>query len=186
MNIKVFYIIIVLILLFSSCKDRMPSGMVSEQNNEKKNEKVDPFIEGNKKIVSWENEEINLFSKRYGWNTTNTGTGLRIQITKKGSGDFPQEGDKVTLKYKTILLSGDVLYSSKTDGEKVFVVDKSEEIAALHEAVKLMNKGSKAQVIIPSHLAYGVAGDGNKISGRASLAIYLELTDIIKNEDNTK
>jgi len=186
MNIKTFYIIMVVILLFSSCNDRTPSGIVLKQNQDKDIEKKDPFIEGNKKIVTWENEEIDLFIKRYGWNTTNTGTGLRIQITKEGIGNFPHEGDKVTLKYKTILLNGDVVYSSKTDGNKVFVVDKSDEIAALHEAVKLMKKGSKAQVVIPSHLAYGVAGDGNRISGRASLAMYLELTDIISNKENTK
>jgi FKBP-type peptidyl-prolyl cis-trans isomerase FkpA len=186
MKIRIFHIMIAVFLLFSSCKDRNPNGIILEQNNEKKDEKVDPFIEGNKKIVSWENEEINLFLKRYGWNTTNTGTGLRIQITKEGRGDFPLEGDTVTLKYKTILLTGEVVYSSKTAGDKVFVVDKSEEIAALHEAVKLMRKGSKARVVIPSHLAYGVAGDGNKISGRASLAMYLELTDLNKKDEKTK
>ena len=177
---------IAVILLFASCKDSNPSGIILEQNNENKNEKNDPSIKGNKKIVGWENEEIDLFIKRYGWNTISTGTGLRIQITKEGSGAFPREGDTVTLKYKTILLNGDVVYSSAKDGNKVFVVDKSEEIAALHEAVKLMRKGSKAQIVIPSHLAYGVAGDGNKIWGRVSLAMYLELTDIIKSSNTTK
>ena len=183
MKIKIFYITIAVFLLFSSCKDKNPSGIIIEQNSQKKNEKKDPFIEGNKKIVGLENEEIDLFLNRYDWNTTNTGTGLRIQITKEGVGDFPQTGDTVTLKYKTIILSGDVIYSSETDGDKMFVVDKSEEITGLNEAVKLMKKGSKAQIAIPSHLAYGVAGDGNKIFGRASLAMYLELTDIAKNDE---
>ena len=94
---------------------------------------------------------------------TKTETGLRYEILKEGNGQKIELGETVTLEYNTLLLSGEEIYNSKDDGEKQFVVEKTEEIAGLHEAVQLMKKGGEARLIIPSHLAYGAAGDGNKI-----------------------
>jgi len=118
---------------------------------------------GNQKIVELENEDIELFLKRYEWKMTKTDTGLRYEITKKGTGKNIDAGETVTLKFRTLLLSGDEIYNSENEGNKRFIVDKSEEIAGLHEAVKLMNKGTEARLIIPSHLAYGATGDRDKI-----------------------
>jgi FKBP-type peptidyl-prolyl cis-trans isomerase len=113
--------------------------------------------------VELENEDVELFLKRYKWNMTTTETGLRYEILKKGNGQKINIGETVTLEYNTLLLSGEELYNSKNDGEKQFVVEKSEEIVGLHEAVQLMCRGGEARLIIPSHLAYGAAGDGDKI-----------------------
>ena len=134
-----------------------------------------PYVEGNKKIVQWESEEIDLFIKRYGWNTTKTGTGLRIEILDPGKGDLFQEGDRVKLAYKTFLLSGKMVYRSDQDGVKEFTVGRSEEITGLHEAVQMLRPGAKARLVIPSHLAYGVAGDGDRINGRVPIAITLDV-----------
>ena len=144
-----------------ACNTPAPTGVI--HNSATKKEEPDPFILGNKKIVELENEDIDLFLKRYEWKMTKTATGLRYMILKKENGQHIQPGETVTLEYNTLLLSGDEIYNSKDDGEKQFVVEKSEEIAGLHEAVQLMSKGSEARLIIPSHLAYGAAGDGNKI-----------------------
>ena len=76
------------------------------------------------------------------------------------------------------LLTGDTVYTSDRDGVKQFKVDKSDEIAGLNEAVKMMRKGERARLVIPSFLAYGVAGDGGRIRGKATLAMYVELVDI--------
>ena len=144
-----------------SCNNNPPTGVI--QNTTTKNITIDPLVEDNKKIVELENEEIELFLKRYQWTMKQTDTGLRYEITKKGKGENFNTGDEIVLEYKTFLLSGDEIYNSKEDGLKRFVVEKSEEIAGLHEAAKLMNRGTEARLIIPSHLAYGVPGDGNKI-----------------------
>jgi len=163
-----------LFLLFAfciSCNNTPSTGVI--QNTTTKNITIDPLVEDNKKIVELENEEIELFLKRYQWTMKQTDryqwtmkqtdTGLRYEITKNGKGKNFNTGDEIVLEYKTFLLSGDEIYNSKEDGLKRFVVEKSEEIAGLHEAAKLMNRGTEARLIIPSHLAYGVPGDGNKI-----------------------
>ena len=161
-----------------SCNDNKVTGVVHTPNQKPNTTKENPFIEGNKNIVMLESEEIDLFVKRYEWKTEQMGTGLRMEILNKTSGAMPKKGNSVSLKYKTMLLTGEVIYSSEELGEKSFVVDKSSEISGLHEAVKKMRVGEKAHIVIPSYLAYGVSGDGNLIKGYAPIAMYIELTDI--------
>lgn len=162
--------------ILNACNRQEPTGeIISGKMQTKEEKEEDPFIEGNKKIMGLENEEIELFIARYGWQTQKTGTGLQVEITKNGKGNFFKEGDKVRLNYTTILLTGEKIYDSANDGEKVFVVDKTEEIPALHEVVKMLKPGGQARMVIPSYLAYGVGGDGNKIVGRASIAMGIEV-----------
>jgi len=104
-----------------------------------------------------------------------TDTGLRYEITSKGTEKNMEAGEAVTLEYRTFLLTGEEIYNSKNTGDKHFVVDKSEEIAGLHEAVKLMNKGTEARLIIPAHLAYGASGDGNKIKPYQTIIMKINL-----------
>lgn len=163
-----------LVLLIFSCEEK---GQVQKliTPSSPKEEFESPLIKGNRKMLALENEEIELFLKRYGWKMTKTGTGLRYLIVHKGNGKYPEKGEEVTLKYVTQLLSGDTLYTSVTDSLKRFVVEKTDEIVGLHEAVQLIPKGSVAHLVIPAHLAYGVAGDGNKIFGQHPVVMTIEL-----------
>jgi hypothetical protein len=147
--------------LLLSCNNPTPTGVI--HNSSIKKEGTNPFILGNQKILELENENIELFLKRHKWKMQKTDTGLRYEITNIGTGKNCEVGEVVTLEYTTYLLSGERLYNSNEDDIIQFTVEKSEEIAGLHEAVQLMNKGTEARVIIPSHLAYGATGDGNKI-----------------------
>lgn len=127
-----------------------------------------------------EDEDIDFFTERYGWKTERKGNGLRIEVLKEGSGPQIVSEDVVTLEYTTCLLTGDTAYTSKEMGPKTFTVDKSNEIAGLNEAVKSLKKGAKAHVVIPSFLGYGVAGDGQRIRGKVSLAMTIEVVDVEK------
>lgn len=166
------------IILFYACGDRHDRTVVS--TNKDSVDREAPFVEGNKKIMHWENEEMQLFIQRYKWNMQRTETGLYIQITEPGSGDFFKEEDPVLVQYKTFLLSGELIYQSEKNGEKAFRVDKSEEIPALHEAAKMLRPGGKARLVIPSYLAYGVAGDADKVNGRLPIAMIIEMNPDLK------
>lgn len=167
------YIFILLILL-SACKEKTPTGIVITPTQEKVEEES-PLLRGNRKMVALENEEIDLFVKRYGWNMVKTGTGLRYEIVKQGTGDFLKEGDDVELKFSTLFLTGDTIYTSKEFGNKKFTINKTDEIVGLHEAMFYLKKGAVAKLIIPSHLAYGISGDGDQIFGQHALVMYIEL-----------
>lgn len=158
------------------CHNR-ETGKVMTSNQTPKEDIEKPYIEGNKEIMRLEQEEMELFIKRYGWEMQRSGTGLYYQILSPGHGELFHEGETVTLKYSTYLLSGERLYNSESDGLKTFKVARSEEIVALHEIATQLRPGAKVRLVIPSHLAYGVSGDGNKINGRMPIAMTIEVIE---------
>jgi FKBP-type peptidyl-prolyl cis-trans isomerase len=165
---------------FSACRDQKPTGSVVSSSEEPKEDKDAPYVEGNKNIMRRENEEMQMFIQRYGWEMQRTPTGLYIQILEPGTGDLFKENDRVTLKYRTFLLSGEQIYSSDSNGVKTFLVNRSEEIDALHEAAQMLRPEAKARLVIPSHLGYGVAGDGDRIQGLQPFM--MEITVLKDNE----
>lgn len=137
-------------------------------------------MEGNKNIMRRENEEMLMFIKRYGWEMQRTPTGLYIEVLDPGEGDLFRENDRVAMEYRTFLLSGEQVYCSDSTGLKVFLVNRSEEIDALHEAAQMLRPGARARLVIPSYLGYGVAGDGDRIQGLQPFMMEIKILD--KNE----
>ena len=146
-------------------------------NAETQEEKDSPYMEGNKNIMRRENEEMQMFIKRYGWEMQRTPTGLYIQILDPGKGDLFRENDRVAMEYRTFLLSGEQVYCSDSTGLKVFLVNRSEEIDALHEAAQMLHPGARARLVIPSYLGYGVAGDGDRIQGLQPFMMEVRILD---------
>lgn len=175
MNFVKLLSIILLTLLLNGCQQKKTTGIMQSKEQHNGIEKIDPFVEGNKNIVRQEEEEIDLFIKRYQWTMVNSGSGLRIQILDEGRGSKFQVGDTVSLNYQLFLLDGSPVYSSEIDGKKEFIIGKTQEMSGLHEAVQYLSKGGKARLVLPAHLAYGVAGDGSKIKGRKSLAMTISI-----------
>ena len=179
------YLIIIMLMLFAlgltvSC-DHKATGTVVSFSEEVKEDKDAPYVEGNKNIMRRENEEIQMFLKRYGWDMQRTPTGLYIEVLSPGNGELYKENDPVTLEYRTFLLSGEMIYCSDSLGKKHFVVNRSEEIDALHEAVQLLRPGAKARLVIPSYLAYGVAGDGDRIQGLQPVMMEIKISENTHN-----
>lgn len=160
-------VITIVLVLFSlaACGDQKATGSVVSSSEEVKEDKDAPYVEGNKNIMRRENEEMQMFIRRYGWKMQRTPTGLYVEVLESGDGELFKENDRVAMVYKTFLLSGEQIYSSDSSGVKVFMVNRSEEIDALHEAAQMLRPGAKARLVIPSYLAYGVAGDGDRIQG---------------------
>ena len=174
--IKLITILIAAFVLinFTACRQKS-TGVVNVHTSEAQEEAFDPYVEGNKRILALETEEIELVVKRHKWNMQTTGTGLYYEVLSPGTGTCFVEGDSVAMKYTIALLSGKLIYDSETDGIKTFRVEKSEEIPALHEVAKLVSPGAKVRMVVPSHLAYGAGGDGNKINGREALIMNIEI-----------
>ncbi len=123
----------------------------------------------NRYIVRQESEYIDDYVERRGLPMKKTGTGLRYCVMKQGDTVSINKGDIVTLEYVTRLITGDVVYSSKENGPKVFQVGKGGVESGLEEVMLLLHVNDVAEVIIPSHLAFGLLGDGAKIPPRATL-----------------
>jgi len=178
------YLIVITIVLalcsLVACGDQKATGSVVSSSDEVKEDKDAPYVEGNKNIMRRENEEMQMFIQRYGWQMQRTPTGLYVEVLEPGSGELFKENDRVAMAYKTFLLSGEQIYSSDSSGVKVFMVNRSEEIDALHEAAQMLRPGAKARLVIPSYLAYGVAGDGDRI--QSLQPIVMEVRVLEKDE----
>ncbi|MFH0866292.1 MAG: FKBP-type peptidyl-prolyl cis-trans isomerase [Bacteroidota bacterium] len=137
-----------------------------------------PLTNVNKQLVKAEDEQIRDFIKRYGWDMNETGTGLRYLIYYNGNGAKAEAGKTAKINFEVKLITGDICYTSKNDGAKEFIIGKSNEISGLEEGILLMKEGDKAKFVIPSHLAFGLLGDEDKIPKRATLIYDVELIEI--------
>ena len=171
--LKIKILFITVLCIFFSCRynNKEIMHVISDDFEEEK-------IAVNKEIVRRENADIELIAKRYEWNLTRTESGLYYQIVNQTNGEYPKKRNRVIIKGNIVLINGKEIYNSKFDGMKEFVVEQSEEPVGLHELVKLMRVGEKANAIIPSNLAYGITGDGGEIPPAASLICNIELVSI--------
>jgi len=82
------------------------------------------------------------------------------------------------LNYKTWLINGNLIYSSDELGQKIFKIGKGGVESGLEEAILMMHVGDKARLVIPSHLAFGLLGDNNKIPPRSTVVYDIELVTL--------
>jgi FKBP-type peptidyl-prolyl cis-trans isomerase FkpA len=168
-------LIIIGVVIIASCgnsNDKVNNKVINTDTLDK------TFVNVNHELVKKEEKEITNFIERYGWKMQQTGTGLRYMIYKNGSGVKAEKNKIAKINFEVKLITGDLCYSSKTDGSKELLIGKSGEISGLEEGILLLRVGDKAKFIVPSHLAYGLLGDENKIPKRATLVYDIELLEI--------
>ena len=150
----------------------------SPENHKKTKSKKESLIKANKYMVNTENKEISNYVRRHNLDIIETGSGLKYQITRHGKGEKAKTGKVATLNYKVKLITGDVIYSSDENGPKIFKIGHGGVESGLEEAILKMRVGDEAIIIIPSHLAYGLLGDNNKIPKRSTIIYEIEFTNI--------
>ncbi|MFP4289885.1 MAG: FKBP-type peptidyl-prolyl cis-trans isomerase [Bacteroidales bacterium] len=160
----------------------LPAGCSNTPEDEKnivtRNQVEKTLMGANHKLVDAEQQEITDFIQRRNWDMEKTGSGLRYMFYHEGEGEPVQMDKVVEIKYEVSLLTGDVIYSSKDDGVMEFMLGKGSVEEGLEEGLLMMKENDKAIFILPSHLAHGVPGDGNKIPRRATIVYDVELTDV--------
>lgn len=153
----------------------------SGNNNESKH-KTQPdkesLLKVNKTLVKSEGQKIEDFILRYNWQMQKSGTGLRYMIYEEGNGPEAENGRIAMLSFQVSLLDGTVCYSSEMDGPKEFQIGKGGVESGLEEGILLLKEGDRAKFIIPSHLAFGLLGDMNKIPAKAALVYDVKLLKI--------
>ena len=136
------------------------------------------LIRANIVVRMTEDEQIDDFAERRCWNLEKTGSGLRYLIYRHGEGIYGKEGMTAVVNYTLKSISGDIIYTSAESGPMKFLIGKGGVESGLEEAILLLKVGDKAKIIIPSHLGYGLAGDGHKIPPKSTLIYDLEVLEI--------
>ena len=107
-----------------------------------------------------------------------TESGLQYEILTVGTGTIPTFENKVSVHYHGTLLDGTVFDSSVDRGQPAqFPVGGV--IKGWTEALMIMPVGSKWKLFIPSDLAYGDRGAGEKIGPGSTLIFEVELLEIL-------
>ena len=106
-----------------------------------------------------------------------TESGLQYEVLKAGTGKTPVETDTVEVHYRGTLLDGTEFDSSyKNNAPVSFPLNGV--IKGWTEGLQLMKEGAKYKFYIPSDLAYGAKGAGQRIPPHASLIFEVELLKV--------
>ena len=111
---------------------------------------------------------------------TTTKNGVQYRIIKKGDGEKPKVIDIAKVHYTGKVISGRIFDTSVGRGDPV-EMQLNKVIPGLTQALQLMPVGSKWEITIPSHLAYGKNPDPRSgILPNEILIFDVELFDIVK------
>ncbi len=109
-----------------------------------------------------------------------------MAVTQEGTGNTPNPGDTVYVHYTGKLTSGKVFDSSQDSTLRPgmplepikFPIGQGMVIKGWDAGIGALKKGSKATLVIPSSLAYGLQGSPPAIPGNSVLVFDVELVDI--------
>ena len=138
----------------------------------------DSLLNYNKAVVKTEDQEIEDLIQRYGWKMVKSPTGLRSMIYRHGSGERAIKGKMAAIKYEVRLINGNLCYSSAEKGPKEFKIGQGGVEIGTEEGILLMHVGDRAKFIVPSHLAFGLLGDQDKIPPKSTLIYDIELINL--------
>ncbi len=166
--------LISLLLLQMACsnsgKNRKPVFSDQEMKNLQ-----EPLVRVNQNLTEQDEIRMRKYAERMGWDMLQTKSGLRYMILEAGQGDSIQDKSPVELKYHISVLNHGPVYSSDSLGNKNFYVNHSDIEEGLNEAVQLMTYGTKARLLVPPHLGFGLRGDDWLIPARAILIYEIEI-----------
>jgi len=103
-------------------------------------------------------------------------SGLQYEDTLVGKGDVATKGNRLQMRYKGTLATGQVFDSNMPRGRPfAFKLGAGEVIRGWDEGLQGMRVGGKRTLKIPSALGYGSRGAGPKIPPNANLTFEVEL-----------
>lgn len=133
------------------------------------------LAEVNRQLTEQEKDSIEVMIGRKDWRMNYHPEGYYSMVITKGQGKKIKENAAVELLCKVQLLDGTLCYEQQ---RRAFIVNKTNEIAGLHQGLLNRRSGDKLRFVFPSHMAYGLLGDRDQIPPRAGLIFEVEILNV--------
>ena len=166
--------ILIGLMCLTSCNNDVP--VVDVKNAKPVTKEVD-LTNTNRMIAQEEGITIERFATNRGWKMEDIGSGIKLMKTAEGHGETAFYDDTVSIRYTVRNIEDKVVYA---DVEDTVVVGRLKPCRGLDFALRHLNEGCRATVILPSEEAYGVPGDGDRIGKRWILIYDLNVCEIKK------
>lgn len=169
----------------SAAKPFETAGKVIAYN--KAVEQIEKEISSNDSLVKADDKIITDYMAKNNLKGTKTKWGTYVVLDSVGSGPNISQSDVAVVNY-TGRTFNDSTFDSNTDKNfnhvQPLYIDMSEfrVIPGWIDGLKMMKKGSKGKLIIPSYLGYGKNGAPPKIAPNSNLAFDIEVTDVVNQE----
>ena len=96
---------------------------------------------------------------------------------------LPVKGDVVFFDYEVRNLKNQLIYNLDKFKNRQYQVDKENIMLGLREGLKLVKEGDVATFYLPSQMAYGFHGDGNKIISNTPLIVKVSIHKVLRQTD---
>lgn len=158
------------------------NGKLTEDDLKKQLESLDKYLMEQEGKIRAEKSKATIeagdkfranYEKKAG--VKKTSSGLLYKIEKAGEGASPKPTDTVKVHYKGTLTDGTVFDSSYERKEPI-EFQLNQLVPAWIEAIPMMKKGGKMEIVAPPTLGYGDR-DAGKIPANSTLIFEIELLD---------
>lgn len=129
------------------------------------------------KLKEEEKQKLDEYIKKNKITIKPTNSGLYYIELKKGKGEKISVNTVARVHYRGELIDGTLFDSSEGKEPIEVIVGMGEVIAGWDEALQMMQKGTKAKIILPSSIAYGKQQVG-PIPPYSTLIFTIEVVDI--------
>lgn len=141
------------------------------------------LINANRHIANSEATQIDSYAARRGWKMKQLSSGARVMETRRGNGTKVEYEDTVSIRYSVEAINGVMIYKNR---EETVVSGQLQPNRGLDAALRELWEGGRARVILPSEQAYGVAGDGERVTSRMVLIYDVEVLKVKKMSGGKK
>ena len=168
MKFNVLILQIIIVLFMVSCQRPAP------QLPANKLEVIDStgigLLKLNEKMILSEDSLIRDYVENSKVNYVKHDLGFWYKIAKSDLGNTAQANQECEVAYRVYSIENNFLFEKK----ETIIIGKKQLPTGIEEALKIMRKGAKADLVIPWYLAYGMKGNGNEIKPYTSLVVNLQ------------
>ncbi|MFN3951490.1 MAG: FKBP-type peptidyl-prolyl cis-trans isomerase [Thermaurantimonas sp.] len=136
------------------------------------------LIQMNRRYLKAENQAIEEYVKGRKWEYAVHSNGVYYRILKRGGQSLrAKEGDIVVFRTTMELLNGKRIYEDASE-RRTLRIDREDAEIGLHEMLKLFGPGDSIQMVLPSYLAFGLAGDLDEVGMRQPVVYSIKIEKI--------